>query len=120
MRFILRRAFREKFNNHVTAAKKTSKIGQFFTSILTFSFAVTKRLKTFENFFLRLPLGCYIFQKMYLSQFRTFWFKISHGSMERQKGPILTAIANGKSYGQSLYVVQIGNPCVPIRSIARI
>ena len=29
-------------------------------------------------------------------------------------------LANGKSYGQSLYVVPIGNPCVPIGNIARI
>ena len=86
------RAIFEKFKNQVTTAKKHRKIAHFFTPALTFSLAVTKRLKFFEKSFLRLPLGCYTFQKMYLRQFRTVQFSQSLGSMERQKSQILRAI----------------------------
>ena len=92
LRFKQTRAIFEKFKNQVTTAKKHRKIGQFFTPVVTFSFVVTKRLKIFEKSFQRLQLGCHSFQKMSLRQLRTVWFKISRGSMERQKRPTLTAI----------------------------
>ena len=76
------RAIFEKLKNQVTTAKKHS---QIFIPAVTFSFVVTKRLKIFEKSFQSLPLRCHSFQKMSLRQFRTVWFKISRGSMERQK-----------------------------------
>ena len=68
-RFILRRAICEKLKNQVTTAK-TLKNRSFFRARRHVFACCGETVKVFLNIFLRLPLGCHAFQKMYLRQFR--------------------------------------------------
>jgi len=56
----------EKVKNQVTASKKHRKIGIFLLPEVTFSLAVTKRLKLKEKFKRNVQWDCFSFPKMYL------------------------------------------------------
>jgi hypothetical protein len=101
-RFMLRRAFREKFKNYVTAAKKHRKLVIFHPRRHIF----VRCDETVENFWKIFP---------------AFTTRLLHLSENVNKTDFDgDYLANGKSYGQCLYVVQIENACVPIGRFARI